>query len=146
MYKLRIAFLGVLFLVLGCAEKITRERLQLLTGYWEITKVTFPNGEEKNYTVNPTVDYFYWDGTKGYRKKVYPKFDGSYDTSNDAEPYVIIEKEDGFVLSYDNSLSTWTERLVKLTDDSITLKNKDELLYTYTRYEPIEIYPDGEKK
>jgi hypothetical protein len=57
MKKLLILFfLGTIGL--SCKQKITDTDLQHLNGYWEIEKVTLPDGDTKEYKVNETIDYF----------------------------------------------------------------------------------------
>ena len=34
---------------LGCQPKVEKESVTLLTGYWEIEKVVFEEGEDKEY-------------------------------------------------------------------------------------------------
>ncbi len=134
------ASLFILMIVLtGCSNTISKENLANLDGYWEITEVQFPSGAKKNYTVNPSIDYIEIDKMTGFKKKMSPKFDGSYDTSNDAEIFTIIEKDGQFILSYENKLSKWEERLSTLTKDTFSVINEDNITYKYKRYEPINI-------
>ena len=78
---------------LACSEKISVSDLNYINGYWEIEKVKFPDGESKEYVVNLTIDYFEYNNMKGFRKKVQPTFDGTYNTSSDAESFQINEKD-----------------------------------------------------
>ena len=55
------------------------KNLQYLNGYWEISSVSIEGKEVKNYPFSGTIDYFILDENNGYRKKVKPKFDGSFD-------------------------------------------------------------------
>lgn len=73
------------FIFMGCTPKIVEEDLKNLNGYWEIEKVTFPNGETKDYSVSTTIDYIELKDGGGFRKKVQPRFNGTFETSNDAE-------------------------------------------------------------
>jgi len=127
--------------VLGCADKPVAENLSKLNGYWEIAKVTFPNGQEKQYTISTTVDYIEIVAEKGFKKKMQPKLDGTYDTSNDAEFVTIIEKQGQLYLQYQNNLSQWEEQLTRLTDDLYSVKNEEGITYTYRRYIAINVKP-----
>ncbi|PWL38356.1 hypothetical protein DKG77_08775 [Flagellimonas aquimarina] len=131
------------FLILffwGCEEtSLVEEDLHHLNGYWEITEVTFQDGAEKNYTVNPSVDFIQLKGTKGYRKKVQPKFDGTFSTSDDAEVFEVFAINKGFTLQYKNSLSEREEKLVQLDSISFSVRSEDGILYSYKRFEPISI-------
>ncbi|WP_350285248.1 lipocalin family protein [uncultured Croceitalea sp.] len=130
-----------LLLVPGCTSRVEKSELEQLNGYWEIVEVVFPDGQKKSYSINPTIDYIEIDGMKGFKKKVQPKFDGTYDTSDDAELFNFIEKENTFVFHYKNGLSEWHERLTKLNSDEFSMVNQDGIEYSYKRYQPINITP-----
>jgi len=132
-------FLITLFFLTACTTSISKEELLKLNGYWEIVEVEFNNGQKKSYKVNPSIDYIELKEMKGFKKKVQPKFDGTYNISNDSEPFTIIEKNGTFLLTYSNALSEWEEQLLHLKDNTFTIKNEDNITYTYKRYEPIKI-------
>lgn len=125
------------FIFFGCTTKVTKEDITNLNGYWEIEQVTFPNGETKEFTVNPTVDYIELDGLKGFRKKMQPKFDGSFRTSNDAESFVIENSNNRFQFHYKNEMSEWKEEIQSISEDKFSVTNQDTLTYTYRRFQPI---------
>ncbi len=133
-------YILICFVCFGCTSKVTNEDLKHLNGYWEIEKVAFPDGETKTYTVNPNIDYIEWDGTKGFRKKMQPKFDGSYTTSNDAEPFTIIQTKGAFEFYYKNEMSEWKEQILSVSKEQFSVINQDTLTYTYKRFHPIEIH------
>ncbi|WP_343485838.1 hypothetical protein [Allomuricauda sp. d1] len=127
-------------LALGCTTSVSKEDLKHLNGYWEIASVEFPNGQKKEYgKVNPTIDYLEWDGSKGFRKKVYPKLDGTFDTSDDAEPFEIMESDGSFSICYNNPLSSWNETLTRLDANRFSVVNEEGITYNYRRHEPINI-------
>ena len=125
----------------GCESDVSKDQLSQLNGYWEITEVEFPNGKKKEYTVNPTVDFIEINDMTGFKKKVYPKFDGTYRTSDDAEPFKIIEGEKGLLFSYKKGLTEWQERIVLISKDNFAVTNQDGITYSYKRFEPINITP-----
>ncbi|UII78969.1 hypothetical protein [Flagellimonas sp. CMM7] len=136
----RILFFFTILFFWGCKDtSISKEDLHYLNGYWEITEVTFQDGAEKNYSINPSIDFIQLEGTKGYRKKVQPKFDGTYHTSNDAEIFEVIAIDQGFTLHYKNPLSEREEKLIKIDSTSFSVRNEDGILYSYKRFEPISI-------
>ncbi|MBC8884389.1 hypothetical protein H9X57_16510 [Flavobacterium piscinae] len=55
--------------LISCQEKVSPESISKINGYWEIQKVQLPDGQEKEYNINETVDYIEWNGKTGYRKK-----------------------------------------------------------------------------
>ncbi len=133
------AFLIFITLITGCTSPIAKEKLNILNGYWEITEVEFADGQKKTYKVNPSVDYIELKEMKGFKKKVHPKFDGTYDTSNDAELFTLVEKDGVFAFYYKNDLSEWHERLIVLEENQFSITNENDITYTYKRYEPIKI-------
>ncbi|WP_298480417.1 hypothetical protein [uncultured Maribacter sp.] len=137
MLRITIFVLSILFF--GCKSEITEENLTNLNGYWEIKSVTFNNGNTKDYKGSTTLDYIKIDKLSGFRKKVQPKFNGTYDTSNDAEMFTISQKEGTFVFHYKTKLSLWTEELITLSKNEFSVKNEQEKIYKYQRYTPINI-------
>lgn len=128
-----------LFLFFGCTTKVSEEDIAKLNGYWEIEKVTFANGATKDYGVNQTVDYIKLDGFKGFRKKMQPKFDGSFSTSNDAEPFLIQNNAGHFEFQYKNEMSAWEEEIQSISKDRFSVTNQDGLTYTYRRYQTMNL-------
>ncbi|TMM53861.1 hypothetical protein FEE95_18365 [Maribacter algarum] len=133
------SFIFSFLVLLGCTTKIAQQDISKLNGYWEIEQVTFPNGETKEFTVNPTVDYIELDGLKGFRKKMQPKFDGSFTTSNDAEPFLIQENNGEFKIHYKNAMSEWSEVIKSISQDKFSVTNHDTLTYTYKRFQSINL-------
>ncbi len=125
-------------LLFSC-NTVTKDKLTLLNGYWEISEVEFPDGNTKEYKINSNVDYFQLEGLKGFRKKVNPKFDGSFETSDDAEPFTILEENEVFTIRYKNNLSSWQEIIVSLSNENFSLKNEEGTIYHYKRFEPINV-------
>lgn len=128
---------SIIFLLIGCSKRVSKENLQYLNGYWEIEEVIFSNGENKKFKVSTTIDYIEIDSLKGFRKKMQPKFDGSYTTSNDAELFTIVEKDGDFEFYYKNDLSEWTERITTLSQSNFSVVNQDTITYLYKRFQPI---------
>lgn len=128
---------SISILLIGCSNSVSKEDLQYLNGYWEIEEVVFSNGENKEFKVSSTIDFIEVDSLKGFRKKMQPKFDGSYTTSNDAELFTILEKDGGFEFYYKNGLSEWTEKITKLSESNFSVVNQDTITYLYKRFQPI---------
>jgi hypothetical protein len=125
--------------VMGCAAEVSKEAIPQLNGYWEIKEVVFPDGQAKEYTMSTTIDYIQVEGFKGFRKKVQPKFDGTFDTSNDAEFFSVQEREGGLIMFYKTELSEWAERLVQLDENHFSVVNEARIRYEYERFSPIDI-------
>jgi hypothetical protein len=134
-------FLLCTLLFISCSSKIDQEQLHLLNGYWEIKEVTFKDGTKKEYSVNTTVDFISLDSLKGYRKKMSPKFNGTFETSNDAEPIQIRISNDSVFMNYTTEFNTWEEVLLSLSDKQFSVKNDQGITYSYERFQPININP-----
>ncbi|SMC84501.1 hypothetical protein [Cellulophaga tyrosinoxydans] len=123
----------------ACNSKVTEEQLSFLNGYWEIEKVILPDGQKKEYKVNETIDFIEVKDLKGFRKKVNPTFEGTYITSDDAELFTIIQRDDEFLMQYKTDISEWTETLKTVTKDNFSVTGEDNFTYFYKRYVPINL-------
>ncbi|CAZ97834.1 hypothetical protein Q4603_02480 [Zobellia galactanivorans] len=135
----RFFLIGCIFLFLGCSSRVSVDDLGKLNGYWEITRVTFADGNTKEYKVNTSVDYIKIEDRKGFRKKVHPKLNGTFETSDDAESFTVVEEEKGLSIQYKTELSEWSELLTELDDDAFSVVNPEGIRYDYKRFEPISI-------
>ena len=136
----RILPFFLILLILGCKKTAVAEAdLQYLNGYWEIDEVVFPDGSIKEYGMNPNIDFIQLTENEGYRKKMQPKLDGSYSTSNDIEKFSITEVSNGFALYYENDFSDWEETLVQLDSTAFAVVNPEGITYFYKRFEPVKI-------
>lgn len=134
-----LIMLFFVIMAVGCRQSIDKEELNLINGYWEIEKVAFPDGSEKEYRVSTTVDYFFYEDSGGYRKKVQPKLDGSFMTSDDAEYFKIASKNNTFIIQYDNELSRWEEELIRLDTERLILRNQEGIKYHYKKFQSISV-------
>ena len=120
-------------------SSINKEDLHYLNGYWEISEVEFPDGSIKEYGMNTNIDFIQLKEDKGYRKKMKPQFDGTYDTSKDVESFEVSDINETFTLRYKNEFSEWEEKLVELDSVSFSVINQEGITYKYKRFEPIKI-------
>jgi hypothetical protein len=134
-------FYSLLFLVvlISCQEKVTPDSISKINGYWEIQKVQLPDGQEKDYNINETVDYIEWNGKTGFRKKVKPQFDGKFLTNDELESIQIKDSSGIFQIQYKTDFAKWSEEILSLTDSILVIKNKQNLEYHYKRFKPITI-------
>lgn len=134
-----LPFLLILMLW-GCNDaSVNQDDLHYLNGYWEIAEVEFPDGSIKEYGMNPSVDFIKLKGEKGFRKKMKPKFDGTYDTSKDVEGFTVSNANETIILRYSTELSEWEEKLIQLDSVSFSVTNQEDVTYKYKRFEPIKI-------
>ncbi len=118
---------------LSCKQTITETDLQYLNGYWEIEKVTLPDGDTKEYKVNETIDYFQIAQKKGFRSKVMPQIDGSYLTNDIKESVQVSLKDGSATLNYKTTYAKWNEEIITLSKDHFVVKNAQDLEYHYKR-------------
>ena len=130
----------------SCAESVDEKDLQMLEGYWEIEEVIFPDGNRKTYGLNTTIDYFRYENKEGYRKKVQPRLNGSYMTSDDAASFSIAEKNGKFILVYENELSRWEEEIISLKNEKLVLEGQEGVVYHYKRFKAILDNKGGEER
>jgi len=133
-------YLGITFLI-GCRPSVQKHDLNQLNGYWEIEEVEFENGQTKGYAISTTIDYIEMEGMSGFRKKMHPQLSGSYQTSDDAEPFEIFEKEGAFYFAYGQGIEQWEEVLLSLDENTFSVRNADNKIYRYKRYEPLNLQP-----
>lgn len=141
------AFKIVLFslLFVGCQQKIQPTDIIKLNGYWEIEKVVFDKGEDKDYKMNESFDYFQIANNKGIRKKVMPQLNGTFLVNDAFEKVAIRFEKDKVYLDYATDYAKWSEELIALTDEELVLKNKEKKEYHYKKTGPINLTGDGEK-
>ena len=84
----------------GCQQKIQPTDIAKLNGYWEIEKVVFDEGEDKDYKMNESYDYFEITNNKGIRKKVMPQLDGTFLVNDAFENVIVRFAEDKAYLDY----------------------------------------------
>lgn len=135
----QLAIILICILLYSCGDKVTKEDLSFLDGYWEIKQVKFPNGDTRTYEINATVDYIEVTGTKGYRKKVQPLIDGSFETSDDAEYFSITERDGAFIIVYENAMAVWEEEIKSISESELRLMNEEQITYIYKRFQPITL-------
>ena len=112
------------------------KNLQYLNGYWEINSVMIEGKEIKNYPFSGTIDYFILDEkNKGFRKKVKPKIDGSFEINMHEIKFEIEMKKNDIYLVYGKG-KNFVESVVKLDSTKMVLKNMDGFVYEYKRFLP----------
>ena len=135
----KISF-GLFFLMLAGCSKNPESFITHLNGYWEIDEVTLPDGSKRDYNFNETIDYIkVTDSLTGFRKKLKPNFQGTYTTSSDAETLKLVIENDSLNVYYKTPYSDWKETIIEASENRMVVKNHDNLLYVYKRYEPLII-------
>ena len=107
-----------------------------MNGYWEINSVMIEGKEIKNYPFSGTIDYFILDEkNKGFRKKVKPKIDGSFEINMHEIKFEIEMKKNDIYLVYGKG-KNFVESVIKLDSTKMILKNMDGFVYEYKRFLP----------
>ncbi|WP_396186511.1 hypothetical protein [Flavobacterium sp.] len=141
-----VGFLFVSLFFISCQQKIKPEDLVNINGYWEIEKVGFDKGEDKQYVMNESYDYFeIWKNNDGFRKKVMPQLDGTFIVNDTYENIKIRFKDDQVFMDYVTPYAKWTEELIAVTEDKLVFKNQDEKEYHYKKAQKLNILGDGKK-
>ena len=85
-----LKLIPVALLIISCNSKVSPEELNKINGYWEVTLVETPDGEEKEYGMSTSVDYIELKENSGFRQKVVPQIDGKYLT-NDVKELITVK-------------------------------------------------------
>jgi len=139
----RILFLSLFFV--SCGQKVEPSDIAKINGYWQIKKVVFEEGEDKDYKMNESYDYFKMINNNGIRKKVMPQLNGSFLVNDSYENVKVRFDKDKVYLDYATAYAKWSEELVALTDDELVLKNTENKEYHYKKAGPINLTGDGEE-
>ena len=99
---MKIRVLIILCSIFLSCNKTQIEDISLLNGYWEIEKVTFPSGENKDYKVNTVIDYWQLKDSTGTKEKVMPRLDGRFLNMKEFENFSIKKENDGLYIEYNN--------------------------------------------
>lgn len=136
----------VLLFFVSCQQKITPSDISKINGYWEIEKVVFDQGKDKEYAMNESFDYFkIGKNYQGFRKKVMPQLDGTF-IINDTYEYVKVRFKEGKVFfDYATPYAKWSEELTAITNEKLVFINAEKNEYHYKKTGPINILGDGKK-
>ena len=141
-----VGFLLVSFFFISCQQTIKPEDISKINGYWEIEKVVFDEGEDKEYMVNESYDYFQIDkNNKGFRKKVMPQLNGTFMVNDSQEDVKVRFKDDKVFFDYKTPYAKWSEELIAVSDQELVLKNAEKKEYHYKKAEPLNILDNGKK-
>ena len=138
-----IAFVAALSF--SCQSKVEATDIPKINGYWEIEKVIFPDGNQKEYGNNEVYDYFEVKNNNGIRKKVMPQLNGTFLVNNSFETIAIKNEGGKYNIYYSTTLTKWHEQIGSLTDKELVLLNPQKEEYHYKRATPINLIDNGKK-
>ncbi|CAM3507299.1 lipocalin family protein [Aequorivita lipolytica] len=134
----KITYLLFALFIISCKKPNPEEQKQNLSGYWEIKTVEMADGEKKKFSVNTIVDYLEVKGDSGSRTKVSPKFDGTFTTNGVSEDFILKIEEDSLRMYYKSPFDEWKETVIEAKDSSLTVKNRDNKIYTYSKFKKFD--------
>ncbi|MFD1095492.1 lipocalin family protein [Salegentibacter chungangensis] len=135
-----------LILLTSCSQRDPEKQLNFISGYWEIESVEVSEDSVKEYKVNPVVDYIEIKDSKGFRKKVKPRLDGTYTTSESTEEIEARIEDDSLRLYYTTPYDSWKETVISAGKDEMSIINRDGMIYRYKKFSPITIAKDEKKE
>ncbi len=123
----------------GCKQD-SRAFIHQINGYWEIESVTLPNGSTKEYTFNGNIDFIQVnDSLRGYRKKLKPKLNGTFSSTDDMESLKLVLENDSLNAYYQTPFANWKETILFADESHLKVINQDKKVYLYKRFKPIVI-------
>jgi hypothetical protein len=134
------------FLFVSCNQQIQSTDIPNINGYWEIEKVVFDEGEDKEYGANQNYDYFQIDkNNQGIRKKVAPQLDGTFLVDDSYEKVRVRFQDDKVYLDYATPYMKYTEEIIAVTAEELVVLNAQKTEYHYKKATAINILGDGKK-
>ncbi|MCA0153389.1 lipocalin family protein [Winogradskyella vincentii] len=133
-------FVLIFFMVVMSCSNNPEGYIEHLNGYWEIKEVVFSDGKKREYSINETIDYIQLnDSLKGFRKKMKPGINDTYFTSDDAEAITAKIEDNELNLYYSTLYSNWKETVLDADENQLKVRNENNVVYLYKRYQPINI-------
>lgn len=132
--KKYITILITIVCISSCTRQDPKEQIQYLDGYWSIVKAVLEDGTEKDFSISTTIDFIEVEGASGVRKKVQPKLDGTFLTSDDAETFELKIENDSLRLYYTTPFDSWKETILIAKDSSLVVLNRDGKTYFYKKF------------
>ena len=134
----RLSLLVFTVLTLSCSNN-PKDFIPYVEGYWEINEATLPDGTKKTYNYNDTVDYIeISDSLTGFRKKLKPNFDGTFQTSSDVEHLSLKIENDSLNIYYSTPYAKWKETVLLASENELLVINKAKVRYLYKRFQPLK--------
>lgn len=129
--------LSIFVLLMSCKSDVSTF-IPFIEGYWEIVSVTRDQKKVKNYKMSGSIDYFKVNSDlSGYRKKVTPRFDGTFEMSQHRSEFILSIEDSNLWIIYANNEVVYREQIRRANNSSLILSNADGFVYTYKPYEPL---------
>lgn len=144
--KNTVVILVISLFFISCQQQIKPTDIAKINGYWEIEKVVFDEGKDKDYVINESYDFFEINkNNSGFRKKVMPQLDGTFLVNKTQENVKIRFNVDKVFLDYNTPYANWTEELIAITKEKMIFKTIENNEYHYKKATSINLKSDGKK-
>lgn len=133
-----VLLFACLLFIMGCSKQHPEDQIKPLQGYWEIDEVT-ASGKKKEYGINQVIDYIHInEDLTGFRKKLVPKLDGSFEINNHQIPFTLKIENDSLHIYYNTAFDQWKESVIHVDSTSLHIQNTNGYLYTYKRHQKFD--------
>ena len=130
MKKLVLLFL---LICVSCGQT-TKELTDNLSGYWNIQKVEFPYGTEKEYPYTTTLDHFTLKDSIGVKNRVTPRYDNVMVSAETPINFRWKEVNGDLVLTFQDGAEAYQQIVKKCTESELILVHDNKTTYHYKRY------------
>ena len=132
-------FILICLCAVGCKSNQTHQ-IDSIEGYWEIESVYKDDKLIKTFKISPGIDYFKINkGSKGFRKKLKPNFNGTFETSKDVLNFEIEIQNNTLFLNYNDNATKFNEEVLLASTEKLVLKNNRGFVYNYKTYKPLDL-------
>jgi len=126
------------FILLCSCKTDVSTYIPFIEGYWEIASVYKDQKKVKEFKMSGSIDYFKVNSdVSGYRKKVTPRFDGTFEMSQHESKFTISIRDNRLWIDYTNNEVTYSEEIIRANSTHLIISNSDGFIYTYKPYEPL---------
>ena len=139
MKNTRVFYFLFSLILVSCNKQDPKEQIQFIEGYWEIEEVEVSPDSTITYSINENVDYFEIEENTGQRTKLRPQMDGTFKTTNSAEKIELKIEQDSLRIYYKTAFDNWKETVLKASPEELIIKNNQDKIYHYKKYNPISI-------
>ena len=136
---MRKLLLIIVLLAMGCKSNPDKH-IEFIEGYWEIESVYKDNKLLRTFKINSGIDYFKINADlKGFRKKLKPNFNGTFETSKDVLNFKIEIQNNGLFLNYIDNATSFREEVLEANKEKLVIKSNSGLVYNYKPYEALDL-------
>ena len=124
--KKKIILLLLLSVCFGCSQKVDVSKIDIINGYWQITKAVNTNGDKKDYPINEVYDYYEIKNKIGFHKKVTWQPDGTFLVNDLSETVKITDNSEGVFIQFLSKFGKHSERIESVSEKELVLETADK--------------------